>query len=133
VLIFSISISGGRTRRPMHRHHFLIYSASPSGPYTFELLEVQNYKLWLQRHLQWHDLITCLNKSGSPLKIYQHTKCHCPAFRLFKFCNNLSKPERPPIWSASRYGIIKYGFEVTFSDITCLLIFTKIHKPVQEF
>jgi hypothetical protein len=40
------------------------------------------------------------------------------------------KFEFPPFWNGWRYGIKKYGFEVTFS--TSLLYFIKIYQLVQK-
>jgi hypothetical protein len=42
------------------------------------------------------------------------------------------KFERPPFWNVRRYGIKKYGVEVTFSGMTFLLNFIKIYKLVQK-
>jgi hypothetical protein len=42
------------------------------------------------------------------------------------------KFERPPFWYAWRYGINKYGVEVTFNGITSVLNFIKIYQLVQK-
>jgi hypothetical protein len=42
------------------------------------------------------------------------------------------KFERPPFWNAWRYGIKKYGVEVTFNGMTSLLNFIKIYQLVQK-
>jgi hypothetical protein len=42
------------------------------------------------------------------------------------------KFERPPFWNGYRYGIKKYGVEVTFNGMTSLLNFIKIYQLVQQ-
>jgi hypothetical protein len=42
------------------------------------------------------------------------------------------KFERPSFWNGWRYGIKKYGFEVTFNGMTSLLNFIKIYQLVQK-
>jgi hypothetical protein len=42
------------------------------------------------------------------------------------------KFERPPFWNGWRYGIKKYGVEVTFNGMTSLLNFIKIYQLVQK-
>jgi hypothetical protein len=42
------------------------------------------------------------------------------------------KFERPPFCNGWRYGIKKYGFEVTFNGMTSLLNFIKIYRLVQK-
>jgi hypothetical protein len=42
------------------------------------------------------------------------------------------KFERPPFWNGWKYRIKKYGFEVTFNDMTSLLNFIKIYQLVQK-
>jgi hypothetical protein len=42
------------------------------------------------------------------------------------------KFERPPFWNSWRYGIKKYGVEVTFNGVTSLLNFIKIYQLVQK-
>jgi hypothetical protein len=42
------------------------------------------------------------------------------------------KFERPPLWNGWRYGIKKYGVEVTFKGMTSLLNFIKIYQLVQK-
>jgi hypothetical protein len=42
------------------------------------------------------------------------------------------KFERPPFWNGWRYGIRKYGAEVTFNGMTSVLNFIKIYQLVQK-
>jgi hypothetical protein len=42
------------------------------------------------------------------------------------------KFERPPFWNGWRYGIKKYGIEVSFNGMTSLLNFIKIYLLVQK-
>jgi hypothetical protein len=42
------------------------------------------------------------------------------------------KFERPPFWNGWRYGIMKYGIEVTLNCMTSLLNFIKIYQLVQK-
>jgi hypothetical protein len=42
------------------------------------------------------------------------------------------KFERPPFWDGLRYGIKKYGVDVTFNGMTSLLNFIKIYQLVQK-
>jgi hypothetical protein len=51
---------------------------------------------------------------------------------LVQVLNPPQKFERPPFWRVWRYGIKKYGVEVTFSGMTSLLNFIKIYQLVQK-
>jgi hypothetical protein len=42
------------------------------------------------------------------------------------------KFERPPFWNGLRYGIRKYGLEVTFNGMTSLLNFIKVYQLDQK-
>jgi hypothetical protein len=51
---------------------------------------------------------------------------HDPTLTGASFAST-SKVERPPFWRGLRYGIIKFGVEVTFNGMASLLSFMKIY------
>jgi hypothetical protein len=65
------------------------------------------------------------------LKIYQHTKFHGPTLTGASFAST-SEVWTSAILEGWRYGIKKYGVEVTFNGMTSLLNFIQIYQLVQK-
>jgi hypothetical protein len=72
-----------------------------------------------------------LLKVVHPLKIYQYTKFRGPTLTGASFAST-SEVWTFAILEGWRYGIKKYGVEVTFNGITSLLNFIKIYQLVQK-
>jgi hypothetical protein len=74
----------------------------------------------------------CLIKSCSSfeyLSVYRISWSHVD---WCKFCIHLRSLNVRHFWNGWRYGIKKYGFEVTFNGMTSLLNFIKIYQLVQK-
>jgi hypothetical protein len=67
---------------------------------------------------------TLLLKVVHPLKLYQYTKFHGPTLTGASFAST-SEVWSSPFWNGWRYGITKYGVEVTFNGMISLLNFIK--------
>jgi hypothetical protein len=57
--------------------------------------------------------------------------CMVPRW-LVQVLHSPQKFERPPFWNGWKYGIKKYGVEVTFNGMTSLLNFIKVYQLVQK-
>jgi hypothetical protein len=66
-----------------------------------------------------------------PLNIYQYTQFHGPTL-TGESLHPPQKFERPPFWNSWRYGIKKYGVEVTFNGIASPLNLIKMYPLVQK-
>jgi hypothetical protein len=70
-----------------------------------------------------------LLKVVHPLKFYKNFMV--PRW-LVQILHRPQKFERPPFWNGWRYGIKKYGVEVTFNGMTSLPYFINIYQLVQK-
>jgi hypothetical protein len=71
-------------------------------------------------------------KFVNSLKLYQHTKCHCPTLAVPCFAS-ASEIWRPPFCNGWSYSIKNDGIEVTFNVMIFLLNFVKIYQLDQKF
>jgi hypothetical protein len=71
-----------------------------------------------------------LIKSCSSFEDISEKKILFPRW-LVQVLHPSQKFERPPFWNGWRYGIKKFGVEVTFNGMTSLLNFIKIYQLVQ--